>query len=88
MPTFFDVSEDPVVILNEDVETQLQATLYNPIRYPDKLRKAGLSLRRTVLLSGTYGSGKTLTAKKVAYEGTKNGWTYFMLTTAGIWLRL
>lgn len=77
MPTFFDVSEDPVVILNEDVETQLQATLYNPIRYPDKLRKAGLSLRRTVLLSGTYGSGKTLTAKKVAYEGTKNGWTYF-----------
>jgi len=80
MPEFIDpfsVSRDKV-IYTRPVEHQLTGLLWNPIRFTQRARERGISLKRCVLLAGPYGTGKSLTGMLTAQEATNNGWTYIL----------
>ena len=54
----------------------LGANIFTPIMNQELISAAGIMPRRTVVLSGPYGTGKTLTALLVAQEAVKHGWTF------------
>jgi SpoVK/Ycf46/Vps4 family AAA+-type ATPase len=76
-PEFIDLSGvDPAqVIFTEEVTTQLQANVWTLIEHTAKMRELGVPLKRSVLLEGPYGTGKTLAGYLTAQIATANGWT-------------
>lgn len=76
-PKFIDTKIDPAqLILPKLVEGQLSTALWTPIRKADLCRAMKIPLRRSVLLAGPYGVGKTLAARVTASIATENGWTF------------
>lgn len=78
MPEFLDLSSvDPAkVVYSAEVMSQLEASIFAPIRWPEQLRRLGVSLKRAVLLHGDYGTGKTLAGYLTGQEAVKHGWTF------------
>jgi transitional endoplasmic reticulum ATPase len=77
-PEFLDlrgVSPDKV-IYSDEVTVQLSASLWSLLRYTDNMRREDLPLKRSVLLAGPYGCGKTLAAFLTAKIAEENGWTF------------
>ncbi|CAK1582546.1 unnamed protein product [Parnassius mnemosyne] len=66
-----DVSWDDVGSLSQ-VRKDLQLAVLAPVKYPEQLKKLGLSAPSGVLLCGPPGCGKTLLAKAVANEAGVN----------------
>lgn len=66
-----DVTWDDVGSLNQ-VRKDLQMAVLAPVKYPEQLKKLGLSAPSGVLLCGPPGCGKTLLAKAVANEAGVN----------------
>lgn len=80
-PRFWDcsrVSPDNL-ILPDDVQAELNTSLWGPIRKTAQARKHGIPLRRGVLIDGSYGVGKTLAARVTAKLCQDNGWTFLYL---------
>lgn len=73
--------DTPPVIFPRGKMRELEANLILPIRKKEMWRAWGWS-RRTVLLLGTFGTGKTSVAKWAANEAIRNGWTFMVLNTA------
>jgi hypothetical protein len=71
--------DSPDPIFTNDTTEQIELGILNSIRHGKALKKAGESLRRSVLMEGPYGTGKTLTAAWVARECVANGWTFISL---------
>jgi len=61
---------------SSEVMTQLDANVWSMIQHRDAMKAAGLSMKRTVLLEGPYGSGKTMAAFRTAQLAVENGWTF------------
>jgi hypothetical protein len=63
-PEFIDISKvDPDdVVYTQEVMQELGTHVWLNIRQPDALRREGQSMKRLVILHGTYGTGKTLAA--------------------------
>lgn len=80
MPSFLDLSTvDPEkVTYSEHVMSQLTANVWNLIRHTKRVEDIGLPLKRSVLLEGEFGTGKTLAAFLTAQEAVKNGWTFIL----------
>lgn len=78
MPHFVDTRKiDPAsLILPEDLDYAVANNVFAPVRYTAAVRAANIPLKRGVLLSGTYGTGKTLTASVTAKYAEQNGWTF------------
>lgn len=78
---FLDTSKvDPEqLIFPEKTQQLVEDTLFAPILYTEAVRKAGIPLKRGVLLEGPYGCGKTLTQYVTAKYASENGWTYLAL---------
>lgn len=77
MPTFIDTSagrED--LLLNEDVISQVQATIWNPIEFMERAKEYGIPLKRGAMLEGEFGTGKTLCANHTARIAEQHGWTF------------
>lgn len=77
MPEFLRIDIDPAkVVYTGDVEVQLRANVWSVIEDADLQRAAGLPLKRSVLLHGPYGTGKSLFLGLTAKKATEHGWTY------------
>lgn len=75
-PTTFDPER---LVYSDEVFQQLETNVFAPLRYPEKLRAAGIDLKGAVLLEGNYGVGKSeflRWASQVAYE---NSWTFIFV---------
>jgi ATPase family associated with various cellular activities (AAA) len=83
-PVFLDTSDiDPRrVVYTDDVMIQLTTNLWSVLRYTENMRAAGVPLKRSVLVEGPYGTGKTLAGQLTAREAVNNGWT-FIINRAG-----
>ena len=77
-PEFLDLDNfnPEQVIFSDEVTNTLEGTLWGPIRYADAMSSQGIPLKRSILLHGPYGTGKTSTGMITALEATKAGWTY------------
>lgn len=77
-PQFMDVSKtDPNdLILSEQTERQVFTSLFTPIEHTEKVREAGIPLKRGALLDGVYGVGKSMTGRVMAKKAVENGWSF------------
>lgn len=77
-PTFIDpFTVDPKkVVYSEHVYTELGANIWDVIKYPDVQLANGQSLKRSALLAGPYGTGKSLAAMLTAQVAVDNQWTF------------
>ncbi len=80
-PRFMDLSliNENELTFSDQVRAEVQTNLFTPVERTEECRAAGIPLKRTVLLEGPYGTGKTLTASVTALKAVKNGWTYIYL---------
>lgn len=76
-PEFIDpYTVDPEkIIFSNEVRLQLQANLWSPLVHSDTHRALGLPLNRKVLVTGEFGTGKTLTTARTLQIATENDWT-------------
>ena len=81
-PEFIDVSDvrpESDLLFDDDIKAQIDTNLFVPIRQTALCRKHKIPLRRGILLSGAYGTGKSLTARSTAKVAQENGWTFILL---------
>jgi len=67
------------LVLNPGELEQVKASLWAPIQHTEACLKHGIPLNRGVLLEGTYGTGKTMTAHVTSKICVDSGWTYILL---------
>src|SRR5947209_6231863 len=72
----------PPVILRPDKQAEIDALLLFPLRSRERWAELGLGKRRTALLIGDYGTGKTSLVKALATEAVHAGWTFMSILTA------
>ncbi len=70
------------LILPSKVEIQVQDSVFTPVLKTQACRDSNIPLKRGVLMAGTYGVGKTLTASVLAHYAVANGWTFIHVTKA------
>ena len=80
-PTFMNVTDitESDILFDRDVTQQINTNLLVPIKETELCRKHKIPLKRGVLLSGSYGTGKSLTARLAANVCENNGWTFVLL---------
>lgn len=72
------------LVLPEDLERAVQVNLFTPIINTEACRKHGIALKRSVLLAGRYGTGKTMTAAATAWLCEQHGWTFILVRDPNI----
>ena len=79
-PEFLDVRslDESKIVFNDDVFTQLDANVWSLLDHTDKMEELGLPLKRSVLLEGPYGTGKSSAGWITAKRALNNGWTFVM----------
>jgi transitional endoplasmic reticulum ATPase len=77
-PKFLDLSKavEEDLIFSKKVDDAIKTNLFTILERPDLARKAGIPIKRGILLAGDYGVGKTLTAYVAAQKAIKSGFTY------------
>jgi transitional endoplasmic reticulum ATPase len=78
-PQFLDLSTfrpEQVVFANQVIRA-LEGDVWAPLKHTATMREEGLSLKRSSLLYGPYGTGKTSIGMLTAQVATDNGWTFF-----------
>jgi len=80
-PEFLDLTKvnENELVFSLEVTEQVQTNLFTPITRTEYCREFGVPLRRGILLSGPYVTGKTLTAYVTAKKCLENGWTFIYL---------
>ncbi|MBY0561489.1 ATP-binding protein [Hyphomicrobium sp.] len=80
-PTFIDVEHvnPDNLIMSEVTGRLIDVNVFTLLRKTQQCVKAGIPLKRGVLLWGKYGTGKTLTSLVTAKYGTDNAWTFITL---------
>ena len=78
------IETDPALreslILNTETRDAIEVELMTPIEHKDYAKETwGVSMNRVVLLSGTYGTGKSMTGAALAAVTAQNGGTFILL---------
>jgi len=82
-PEFMDTRGTQLndLVLNREVRMRIENEVWNRITQPEACHANGISLKTGLLLSGEFGTGKTLTARVTAKLCVDNGWTFIYLKT-------
>lgn len=67
------------VIYTAEVLRQLDANIWSLLEHSAAMRKLGLPLKRSVLIEGPFGTGKSLAAALTAQKAIANGWTFIQV---------
>jgi hypothetical protein len=80
MPSFIDLDrvDETKVYYANDVMDQMRANVFSVLDHSQLFRAKGMPLKRSVLLEGPYGTGKTLFGVLTAKRAVKNNWTYIL----------
>jgi transitional endoplasmic reticulum ATPase len=78
-PSFIHTTRKDPLILPKLTEAALQANVFAPVERASECRKAGIPLKRGVILAGPPGTGKTLASQELADKAIKSGWTFILL---------
>lgn len=83
-PTFIPINPNILdeLIFSDEVYASIKNSIFTPIQFTDMVRKAQGSLKRGILLSGRYGTGKSMTSAATAYLAVQNGWTFIICERA------
>lgn len=74
-----DAVEENDLILPTDSRLALEQGLFTPIEYSEACAENQIPLKRTILLAGPFGVGKTLTAYVTAKKAVRNGFSFIYL---------
>lgn len=85
LPQFIDLPGNTRdnLIFSEEVRANIETSLFTLIENTEAVRKMGVPLKRGILLSGPYGTGKSMTSTATAELATENGWTFINCLRAG-----
>ena len=76
-PKLVDTDIDPAqLIFSRHVMDKVETNIFTPLRRYADLKQAGEKFKRGVLLSGTYGTGKTLAVKVASKYAVDSGITF------------
>lgn len=64
------------IALSDEVLESLEGNVWSILRYADIMRAEGMPLRRSVLLHGPFGTGKTSVGMMTGQIAVENGWTF------------
>lgn len=79
-PVFMDVTQAPAnLMLNEVTSNLIEAAIWRPIERTEQCRRLNISLKRSALLYGPYGTGKSLCALTTARIAEQYDWTFIYL---------
>ncbi len=78
---FLDISGNELdhCVYNPEVFLELDTHIWTLIEKGARCKDLGIRRQRKILLLGTFGAGKTLTARLTAKKAIANGWTFFYL---------
>ena len=79
-PNFLDINRNlkNELIFSRDVMAAIATSVFTPIKHTDLVRRLRVPLKRGILLSGKFGTGKSMTSTVVADLCTENGWTFIL----------
>lgn len=83
-PSFMDLSKvnEKELVFSDDVQSIIETNLYTPIERTQECRDAKIPLKRSVLLEGPFGTGKTLAAFVTAKKAVEHKWTFIYMDRA------
>jgi transitional endoplasmic reticulum ATPase len=82
-PNFVSTAVDRrKVIYSSEVLTDVETHLWLPLRNPEAVIRAGLPIKRHVLIEGPFGTGKTLLGLLTAQEAVAAGFTFIQVRPA------
>lgn len=83
-PSFMDLTRvnEAELVFSDDVQSIIETNLYTPIERTQECRDAKIPLKRTVLLEGPFGTGKTLAAFVTAKKAVRHNWTFIYMDRA------
>lgn len=78
--TYLDLRVDTSkIVYSEQEARELDANIFSLIRNANEVAASGVPLKRTVLMYGPFGTGKTFTALRAAQLAVKHGHTFIMV---------
>lgn len=83
-PKWLDLNPtlEHTLIFNDDVMANIEISIFTFIEDTNRVRDSHIPLKRGVLLSGRFGTGKSLTSTVTAIKATRHGWTYIIADRA------
>ena len=83
-PKFMDTTDidENMLVYPKETQTAIETNLFTPIQRIRDCIANGISVKRGVLLGGTFGTGKTMAAKVASKYAVENGLTYLYVTRA------